>query len=394
MTRGTRLPPQEQNLFQLIRARRAQAEERGVDLIDLSIGEPRGPALLSAREAAAAAVMSDREEMHRYQYNASPGAPDFAKLFIESCLNRKLDDDDVAFLPIPGIKRMLGLIPLACGAWREPTAVGTMTDPGYPFPVDWCAYLGADQYALRLDRQNTFRFTPDDVQPGTQLLMTNYPHNPTGRVVDRAWWERLCEHCVENDIRVFNDAAYATLAYTPESCTLTEVAADFPELSWVEAFSAAKVIGNGTGWQTGAAVGSPDFVSDLGNVKGNTDEGFVAPMAAGVLAACQTDREGIDSYREMYRNRIRLFIDTLTEHGMKLAVEPDAGFFTLWQTPDRAFGEPVQSAAKFNFRMIDRCGLIGVHFEPGYIRYAVCADVRELAGDINEAFRRADVSYT
>ena len=393
MTRGSRLPPQEQNLFQLIRARRAQAEERGVDLIDLSIGEPRGPALLSAREAAAAAVMSEREEMHRYQYNASPGVPDFAKLFIESCLNRKLDDDDVAFLPIPGIKRMLGLIPLACGAWREPTAVGTMTDPGYPFPVDWCAYLGAEQYALRLDRQNTFRFTPDDIKPGTQLLMTNYPHNPTGRVVDREWWERLCEHCVENDIRLFNDAAYATLAYAPESCTLTDVTAGFPELSWVEAFSAAKVIGNGTGWQVGAVVGSPDFVADLGNVKGNTDEGFIAPMAAGVLEACQNDKEGIDSYREMYRNRIRLFIDTLIEHGMKLAVEPDAGFFTLWQVPDRAFGEPVESAAEFNFRMIDRCGLIGVHFDPEYIRYAVCADVEELAGDINAAFRSADVSY-
>jgi aspartate/methionine/tyrosine aminotransferase len=393
MTRGSRLPPREQNLFQLIRARRAEAESRGVDLIDLSIGEPRGPALLSAREAAAAAVMSDQEAMHRYQYNASPGAPDFAKLFVESCLDRSLDDDDVAFLPIPGIKRMLGLIPLACGCWRQSTTVGMMTDPGYPFPTDWCAYLGADQYALRLDRQNTFRFTPEDVQPGTQLLMTNYPHNPTGRIVDRAWWQRLCEHSVENDIRIFNDAAYATLAYTSDSCTLTDVAGDYPELSWLEAFSAAKVIGNGTGWQTGAVVGSPDFIADLGNVKGNTDEGFIAPMAVGVLAACQNDQEGIDYFRELYRTRIRLFIDTLTEQGMRLAVEPDAGFFTLWQVPDRAFGEPVGSAAEFNFRMIDESGLIGVHFDPSYIRYAVCADVEELAAKINTAFEAAHVSY-
>ncbi len=40
-------------LFQAIRAKRAEVQERGVKLIDLSIGEPRGPALLSARNAAA-----------------------------------------------------------------------------------------------------------------------------------------------------------------------------------------------------------------------------------------------------------------------------------------------------------------------------------------------------
>jgi hypothetical protein len=46
-SKGSWLPPQEENLFQMIRARRAQAQERGVDLIDLWIGEPRGPALPS-----------------------------------------------------------------------------------------------------------------------------------------------------------------------------------------------------------------------------------------------------------------------------------------------------------------------------------------------------------
>ncbi len=113
--RQTWLPKGKQNLFQAIRAKRAQVQERGIDLIDLSIGEPKGPALLSARRAAAAAIMSDKEEIHRYQYNASPGVPGFAKAVIEANLGSPIDQEDVAFLPIPGIKRMLGLLPLACG---------------------------------------------------------------------------------------------------------------------------------------------------------------------------------------------------------------------------------------------------------------------------------------
>ena len=387
------LPREKENLFQAIRAKRAQVQETGMNLIDLSIGEPRGPALLSAREAAAEAIMSEKEEMHRYQYNASPGVPKFAENFVEFCLGGGVELGNVAFLPIAGIKRMLGLLPLACGSWREKLTVATMTDPGYPFPEDWCAYLQLNQYALPLDQENTFRFSPEDIAEGTRLLMLNYPHNPTGRVADRKWWEKLCEYCAVHDIRIFNDAAYATLTYTPESCTLTEVAVDYPELSWVEAFSASKVIGNGTGWQVGAMVGSFDFIGDIGSVKGNTDEGFAAALAVGVASACRDDREGINFFRETYRSRLSQLIEILTRHDMRIAVEPDAGFFTLWRVPKRAFGEEIQGAEHFNFLMMERTGVIGVHFEPDYIRYAVCADIGEVADRISKAFQNANVSY-
>ena len=100
-----------------------------------------------------------------------------------------------------------------------------------------------------------------------------------------------------------------SLSYTEKSVTLCEVAADFPELSWAEAFTAAKLIANGTGWHVGAMVGSPDFIADLNEVKGKTDAGFVAPMAAGVIAALETDQEGIARCREMYRRRLRVLID-------------------------------------------------------------------------------------
>ena len=80
------------------------------------------------------------------------------------------------------------------------------------------------------------------------------------------------------NIRLFNDAAYCVLSHTPDSSTLTEVAPDFPDLSWAEGFTAAKLIGNGTGWHVGAMTGSPDFIGDIKEVKGKTDAGFVAPM--------------------------------------------------------------------------------------------------------------------
>jgi hypothetical protein len=94
----------------------------------------------------------------------------------------------------------------------------------------------------------------------------------------------------------------------------------------------------------------------------------------------------------MYRVRLRRLIELGTSHGMRLALEPAAGFFTLWLTPSRAFGQKIKSAEHFNFLMIERTGMVGVHF-PGYIRYAVCADIEAMAKEIAEAFMQAELSY-
>ncbi len=42
--------------------------------------------------------------------------------------------------------------------------------------------------------------------------------------------------------------------------------------------------------------------------------------------------------------------------------------------------------------MIRETGVVGVHF-PGYLRYAVCADVEAMAQPLSDAFERARVAY-
>ena len=391
--RQSRLPPGKANIFQKIRANRSAVLAAGTALLDLSIGEPKGPALLSAREAARDAVMSDEEVMHAYQYNLDQAVPGFSERFVRAHLKRDLPEGDVAYLPIPGIKPILGLLPLAAGCASGPVCVATMTEPGYPIPADWCDYHpNADHYALSLDPDNEYLFSPNNIRSGTDLIMINYPHNPSGQVAGETWLRELCAHCEANNIRLFNDAAYYCLTFTNDTISLSEVAIDYGELSWAEGFTAAKLIGNGTGWHVGAMAGSIDFIADLAEVKGKTDAGLVAPMAAGALHALETDQDGIDGYRQMYKQRIDLLIELLAGHGMRLALKPRAGFYTLWQAPDRAFGRVMQSSEDFNMAMIEETGVVGVHF-PGSIRYAVCADVAAMKGGLHEAFQAANVAY-
>ena len=220
--RKSRVPAGGANIFQKIRGKRSEAAARGQTLLDLSIGEPKGPALLSARQAAASAIMSDGESMHAYQYNDSAAVPDFSRRFIRAHLTADLPDDlptdkingGLDYLPIPGIKPILGLLPLACGCADEAVSVATMTKPGYPIPADWCNYhVNVSHYALALNVANGFRFAMADIAPGTGLVMTNYPHNPSGQIAEESWWRELCQYCSDHDIRLFNDAAYISLSH-------------------------------------------------------------------------------------------------------------------------------------------------------------------------------------
>jgi aspartate/methionine/tyrosine aminotransferase len=390
--RKSLLPAGGVNLFQGIKAKCREAEASGQKLYRLSIGQPAGPALLSARKAAAEAVMSDKESMHEYQDNGSPGIPDFAKRFVQAHFEFSLFGKDVEYLPTPGNKPMLGLVQLACGAAQEKFLVGMTDKPGYPTPADWSKYLGLKQYSLPLTMENEFRFGAADIENNTRLLMVNYPHNPTGQIATSEWWRGICAACEKNNIRIFNDNPYYILSHKKESSALTEVAGDFRDLSWAEAFSASKVISNGTGWRIGAIVGSPDFVGDIATIKGNTDSGFVAPMAVGVLNAMENDKANVAACRKLYKRRIKILSDILVKNGMRPAIEPGAGFFTLWQRPDKAFGEEIRDAQHFNYLMIEKTGVVGVHFEP-YMRYSVTGDIEGMAEVIQQAFEQAKIGY-
>jgi LL-diaminopimelate aminotransferase len=394
------LPPAGENKFQKIKRQMAEAQKAGIKLFKLSIGQPLGPALVEARCAAAQAVLSDKESMHEYQDNGSSGVPDFAGRFVR-CHTDILPGAELAFLPIPGIKPMLDCVIKSLGSWTahdRSATVGTMTDPGYPTPADVCAMVkGIEHFHLKLNPEKGFLFDVNDLGSDEglhegDLLMLNFPHNPTGIVAHTEWLGDVCEYCRQKGIRLFNDAAYARLTHANFSATLSDVAVEFPGLSWAEAFSASK-LGNNTGWRIGAMVGSPDFIGDIARIKGNMDSGFVAPMAAGIIHLMEDCDEQIERVRELYESRLAILMGILTDHGMKVAVRPEAGFFILCKAPNQAFSQEIQDAETFNNLMIANTGIVGVPFEP-YIRYAVCTEnINALSGEISGGFRKANPVY-
>jgi len=159
MVKKSWLPPGGINLFQEIKRQCEVVEKGGKRIIKLSIGQPQGPALLSARKGAASAVMEEDEEMHGYQDNGCPGIPGFAEQFVAAHVKRSLNIDGISFLPIPGIKPMLGIVPLAIGSRLY--KVGTMTEPGYPTPADQCRYFTNTSIRAAVESAKSVSFRDD-----------------------------------------------------------------------------------------------------------------------------------------------------------------------------------------------------------------------------------------
>ncbi len=361
------------------------------NLIDMSIGQPLWPAFRRAKQVAAETILSDDPKVDSYQDNGCV-IEDFAKKFAEAHLKRKLSPNDFT-LPTPGTKPMIERVIEACGAAYKHIKVGIME--GYPTSEDACKTLKVEYYILPT---NEFRFKPEDIEPNTDLLMLNYPHNPSGVVADRVWWEEICEYCEKNNIRIFNDEAYLLMAYSDNCCSLAEVAPNYPNLSYTIALSASK-IGNFTGWRVGLIIGSEHFVDDIKKCKGNSDSGFVAAMAAGVIEALTNCKDEIEQCRQIYMSRQKTLINILSRrNGMRLAAKPEAGFFSLFLVPRKAFNQEIESAKHFNKLMIEKTKIIGVPFRLGnneYIRYSVTKDIHGpgIANKIAAAFEKANVKY-
>lgn len=81
-----------------------------------------------------------------------------------------------------------------------PLSICEVTGVALEADADWALDLGAFEKALR---------------PNTRLAYVNFPHNPTGKVVDAGTFRRLVELCEERGVYLVSDEVYRGLELDP-----------------------------------------------------------------------------------------------------------------------------------------------------------------------------------
>lgn len=413
--RHRRIPPAGINLFQLIYILIREYEAKsGLPALNLSLGNPDLVPVEAVRELRAKHQRGPRYELHTYAEDNN------LDQFCEGLVRTFAGLDYTQFphlkaVPIPGIKTATAILPLACGLHlTDRKAFHVVSNlPAYDVMGTWSSsYLATNRVVWPLSADDGMALSVPRLEEALhkagvarpELIFVIRPGNPASRGASEREWRALIEFCLARGTRLVNDGAYTTLAAPGAHTPLSVVAAQYPDLEWAELYSVSKAFSD-PGARLGAMVGSRELIEDFILIKGNTESGPVPSMMtayAELFANAALSKQIMDDLYATYRARLDFLVPALKAAGLRPACETDAGFFTLWRTPDEAFGIDLRAeAAKrnmaraelYNRLVIDHTGVVGVHFTgPGgpddaYIRYAVCTDV--LADAWKARFARA-----
>ena len=346
---------------------------RGVDLINLGIGDPDTPTPAHIVERLRDAAKNPAN--HRYpDYEGLPSFRRAAAGWMERRYGVGLDPD-TEVVSLIGSKE--GIANMAV-AFVDPGDIVLVPDPGYPVYHIGTSFNGGTTYRLPLRRENAFlpdlSAIPADVARAAKLLWLNYPNNPTSAVAPRSFFADVIRFAERHDVIVCHDAAYAEIYFGERPPSILEipggrdVAIEFHSLS--KTFSM-------TGWRIGFAVGHPELIGGLGKVKTNVDSGVFQAVQEAGIAALTGDAGVVDKLRAMYRERRDVLVDGLGRVG--LPCEPPAGTFYVWVRVPRGL-----TAAALATRCLTEAGVVvtpGNGFGDageGYIRLTLCSPVERL----------------
>ncbi|MBI5446014.1 MAG: LL-diaminopimelate aminotransferase, partial [Deltaproteobacteria bacterium] len=323
--RVAQLPPY---LFAEIDRAKKQVRARGVDLIDLGIGDPDRPTFSNIVRSLQEACVNP--VYHRYpSYEGLPAFRGAVARWYESRFGVKLDPE-TEVVSLIGSKEGIAHISLA---FTDPGDVNLVPSPGYPVYNIGTLFAGGVPYFLPLTRENGFlpdlEAIPPEVLAKAKLLFLNYPNNPTAAVADRKFFERLVEFAHRHNVIVCHDNAYSELYYGEPPMSFLEV--DGAKEVGIEFHSLSKTY-NMTGWRIGFAVGNAAVIGGLGKIKTNVDSGLFEAIQIAGIEALEGDQGPQEELRRVYRKRRDVLVEGLRGAGLDVSA-PEATFYVWFPVP-------------------------------------------------------------
>jgi LL-diaminopimelate aminotransferase len=388
ITPADRLQALPQYVFARLDELKANARSQGVDLIDLGMGNPDGPAPAPVIAAAKAAL----DEATNHGYPPFEGTPSFRQS-IANWYHRRygvtLDPNSEA-LPLLGSKEGLGHLALA---YINPGDTVLVPSPSYPVHFRGPAIAGANIHNIILKPENDWAIDLNDIPPAiareAKILFFNYPSNPTGATAPRSFFEDVVAFAHEYKILLVHDLCYAELAfdgYQPTSLLeipgAKEIGVEFHTLSKTY---------NMAGWRVGFVVGNSQIIQGLRKIKTNLDYGIFAALQTAAQTALELPDEYVTTVQNRYRERRDFMIQGLGKLGWK--VKPTLATMYLWVPCP-----PGWNSTDFALMVLQKTGVVftpgnafGIGGE-GYVRISLIADCDRL-GEAIDRLEAAGIRY-
>ncbi len=356
--RVTETPPY---LFHLIDEKKKAAQERGMDVISLAIGDPDRPTpdfILDLMD-------EEIRDPKNHAYPGYKGEPDFCEAVAAWFAKRfrvQLDPGCEVMATI-GAKDAVSHLPQA---FLDPGDCALVTDPGYPVYETAIGFAGADVIRIPLTEQDRFLPNLGAIDPGSadkaKFMFVNYPNNPTAAVADRSFLEELVEFAKKHDLVILADNAYSEVYFEEEDRPMSIMEIAGARDTAIEVHSFSKTF-NMTGWRIGFVVGGKELIDAFLTLKSNFDSGvFMAVQRVAARALHHPQAEPFKDQRTaLFKRRRDRIAAALLEAGYRVEV-PRASYYFWVPIP-----EPYESSVEFSADLLDKQGVAvtpGVGYGP------------------------------
>jgi acetylornithine aminotransferase len=288
----------------------------GVDVIDFGKGDPNEPTDPMIRQALVDALPE------RAPYPLAQGLPELREA-ASGWLERRFGvavDPDTEIVPTYGSKEAIFSLAQVLGTRESVVAFG---EPAYPVYERGALFAGARVQTLPLRRENGFLPDLAELDDDVALVWVNYPHNPTGAVAPREFYDELAEAAERHDFVVGSDEAYTELWFDEPPPSALQAA----DRSRMVVFQTLSKRSSMTGYRSGFVAGSSEIVAALKAYRptvGTAPQEFV--QRASVVA--WNDERHVEETRARYRAKRDVLIPAIKARGWEI-VASEATMY-LW----------------------------------------------------------------
>ncbi len=319
--------PESQTIAMATKSR--QMQESGIDVINLSLGEPDFNTPDFVKDAAKLAIDNN--------FTSYPPVPGY--LSLRQAIAKKFKrDNELDYAP--------DQIVVSTGAKQSiMNVVLSLVNPGdeviIPAPY-WVSYMamvkmaGATPVVIECGIEDDYKLNAsrlsEYINEKTRLIIYSSPCNPSGSVYSSAELDALAEEISKHEgLFVISDEIYEHILFEGNHDSLASRPELYDQVITVNGVSKAFAM---TGWRIGY-IGAPQWIAKAcTKMQGQFTSGASGISQKAAEAAVQADPEVTHHMREAFRRRRSLLLDRLSKiPGFKLN-EPKGAFYLFPEISD------------------------------------------------------------
>lgn len=311
----------------------SEMKAQGIDVINLSVGEPD---FNTPDHIKAAAIKAVEDNWSRY--SPVPGYPELRKAIVNKLKNENgLDYEPSQILCSNGAKQSV------CNAIMALVNAGDEVIIPAPY---WVSYpqmvLLAEGTPVFVEApiEQDFKITPEQLEaaitPKTRAIILCSPSNPTGSVYSKEELEALKDVLLKHErVIVIADEIYEHINYVGKHASMAEFADIKDRVVVINGVSKAYAM---TGWRIGFIAAPEWIVKGCNKLQGQYTSGPCSVSQKAAEAAFAGDQQCVEDMRKAFERRKNLIVE-LAKGIPGLEVNDPQGAFYLFPKCSSFFGK-------------------------------------------------------